>query len=150
MPHIDDDVLASLDAWCRAADYLTVGQIYLLDNPLLREPLEPAHIKPRLLGHVGTVPGLNLVYAHANRVICDRGLQALYIAGPGHGGPGMVASAWLDGTYTEHYPDIRRDDDGCPVSGIRADLLARRDRARAHTREHGEDAPEITGWRWKP
>lgn len=106
---LDEAVLESLDAWCRAADYLSVGQIYLLDNPLLRESLQAAHVKRRLLGHFGTVPGLNLIYAHANRAIRERGLDALYIAGPGHGGPGMVANAWLDGTYSELYPEISRD-----------------------------------------
>ncbi|MDJ1114760.1 phosphoketolase family protein [Microbacterium sp. LX3-4] len=106
---LDDDTLDALDLWCRAADYLSVGQIYLLENPLLREPLTAEQVKPRLLGHFGTVPGLNLIYAHANRAIRDRDLDALYIAGPGHGGPGMVANAWLEGTYTERYPEITTD-----------------------------------------
>jgi len=106
------DELRRIDAWWRAANYLSVGQIYLLDNPLLREPLVPEHIKPRLLGHFGTVPGLNLVYAHLNRVIRERDLSALYIAGPGHGGPGPVANAYLEGTYSEVYPSISRDLDG--------------------------------------
>ena len=106
---IDIDVL---DRWWRAANYLSVGQIYLLANPLLREPLHRDHVKPRLLGHFGTVPGLNLVWAHANRAIRDRELDALFIAGPGHGGPGVVASAWLDGTYTERYPEVGLDEDG--------------------------------------
>nr|WP_184284841.1 phosphoketolase family protein [Microbacterium ginsengiterrae] len=109
---MDDDRIARLDAWWRAANYLSVGQIYLLANPLLREPLHPEHVKPRLLGHFGTVPGLNLVYAHVNRLIQERDLDALYIAGPGHGGPGMVANAWLDGTYSELYPDVTRDEGG--------------------------------------
>src|SRR5205085_7897995 len=85
--------LRLLDAYWRAANYLSVGQIYLLDNPLLREPLRPEHIKPRLLGHFGTVPGLNLIYAHLNRAIRARDLDAIYVCGPGHGGPGMVANA---------------------------------------------------------
>ncbi len=106
---LDEATLESLDAWCRAADYLSVGQIYLLENPLLREPLQAEHVKRRLLGHFGTVPGLTLVYAHANRVIRERALDVLYIAGPGHGGPGMVANAWLDGAYSELYPAISRD-----------------------------------------
>jgi len=101
-----------IDAYWRAANYLSVGQIYLLDNPLLREPLLPEHIKPRLLGHFGTVPGLNLVYAHLNRVINQRDVEALYITGPGHGGPGLVANAYLEGTYSEVYPSITRDTDG--------------------------------------
>ena len=104
--------LARLDAWWRAANYLSVGQIYLLDNPLLRRPLAAEHVKPRLLGHFGTVPGLTLIYAHANRVIRERDLDAMFIAGPGHGGPGMVAAAWLDGTYSELYPEVTRDATG--------------------------------------
>src|SRR3546814_10582498 len=109
---MDDATLQHLHAWWLAANYLSVGQIYLLDNPLLREPLTREHVKPRLLGHFGTVPGLNLVYAHANRAIRERDLSALYVAGPGHGGPGVVASAWLDGTYTEVYPRITRAEEG--------------------------------------
>lgn len=101
-----------IDAYWRAANYLSVGQIYLMDNPLLREPLMPEHVKPRLLGHWGTTPGLNLLYAHMNRVIKQRDLNALYITGPGHGGPGLVANAYLDGTYTEVYPSIGQDVDG--------------------------------------
>jgi xylulose-5-phosphate/fructose-6-phosphate phosphoketolase len=95
-----------LDAWWRAANYLSVGQIYLMDNPLLHQKLELAHIKPRLLGHWGTTPGLNFVYAHMNRAIVARDLDALFIAGPGHGGPGVVANTWLEGTYSEVYPDV--------------------------------------------
>lgn len=101
-----------LDAWWRAANYLSVGQIYLMDNPLLREKLELAHIKPRLLGHWGTTPGLNFVYAHMNRAINARGLDALFIAGPGHGGPGVVANTYLEGTYSEVYPDVGQDAEG--------------------------------------
>jgi xylulose-5-phosphate/fructose-6-phosphate phosphoketolase len=101
-----------LNAWWRAANYLSVGQIYLLDNPLLREPLRPEHIKPRLLGHWGTTPGLNFIYAHMNRAICARGISAIYVTGPGHGGPGVVASTYLDGTYTEVYPHIERSEEG--------------------------------------
>jgi xylulose-5-phosphate/fructose-6-phosphate phosphoketolase len=103
------DELDRIDAYWRAANYLSVGQIYLLDNPLLREPLTLDHVKPRLLGHWGTTPGLNLVYAHANRVIMERDLDAIYILGPGHGGPAAVANAYLEGTYTEFYPDITQD-----------------------------------------
>src|SRR5580658_10750559 len=101
-----------IDAWWRAANYLSVGQIYLMDNPLLREPLLPEHVKPRLLGHWGTTPGLNFVYAHMNRVIRNRDLDAIYVFGPGHGGPGMVANTYLEGTYTERYPSISRDEEG--------------------------------------
>ncbi len=104
--------LDALNAWWRAANYLSVGQIYLLDNPLLREPLRPEHIKPRLLGHWGTTPGLNFIYAHMNRAIRARGISAIYVTGPGHGGPGLVASAYLDGTYSEVYPHISRDHEG--------------------------------------
>ncbi|HTI35901.1 MAG TPA: hypothetical protein VL422_19645, partial [Miltoncostaea sp.] len=106
------DELVRLDAWWRAANYLSVGQIYLLDNPLLREPLRIDHVKPRLLGHWGTSPGLNLVYAHMNRAIRERDLEAMYVIGPGHGGPAIVANAWLEGTYTEVYPEITRDEPG--------------------------------------
>ncbi len=104
--------LALIDAYWRAANYLSVGQIYLLDNPLLREPLRPEHVKPRLLGHWGTTPGLNLLYAHMNRVIRERDLNVLYVAGPGHGGPGVVANTYLEGTYSEIYSSIGEDEDG--------------------------------------
>ena len=104
--------LALIDAYWRAANYLSVGQIYLMENPLLTEPLRPEHIKPRLLGHWGTTPGLNLLYAHLNRVIKQRNLDTMYVIGPGHGGPGIVANAYLEGTYTEVYPQISRDTDG--------------------------------------
>jgi len=109
---LTDEEVALLDAYWRAANYLSVGQIYLLDNPLLREPLEPEHIKPRLLGHWGTTPGLNLVYAHLNRVIKARDLDMMYVIGPGHGGPGIVANAYLEGTYSEVYPTIGQDEAG--------------------------------------
>ncbi len=102
----------ALDAWWRAANYLSVGQIYLLDNPLLREPLQAAHTKPRLLGHWGTTPGLNFIYAHLNRVINKFDLEMLYIAGPGHGGPALLASTWLEGSYSAVYPNVSRDAEG--------------------------------------
>jgi xylulose-5-phosphate/fructose-6-phosphate phosphoketolase len=111
---LDDETLRRIDAYWRAANYLSVGQIYLLDNPLLREPLLPEHTKPRLLGHWGTTPGLNLVYVHLNRAIRERDLNAIYITGPGHGGPGLVANAYLEGTYSEVYPSISQD-----VGGMR-------------------------------
>jgi xylulose-5-phosphate/fructose-6-phosphate phosphoketolase len=104
--------LERLDAFWRAANYLSVGQIYLLDNPLLHEPLLPEHVKPRLLGHFGTVPGLNLIWAHMNRAITARGLNAITITGPGHGGPGVVACAYLEGTYSERYSHITLDEAG--------------------------------------
>jgi xylulose-5-phosphate/fructose-6-phosphate phosphoketolase len=104
--------LELLDAWWRAANYLAVGQIYLLDNPLLREPLRPEHTKPRLLGHWGTTPGLNFIHAHVNRVIKARDLEAMMIVGPGHGGPAAVANAWLEGTWSEVYSNVARDETG--------------------------------------
>ncbi|HYS29974.1 MAG TPA: phosphoketolase family protein [Candidatus Limnocylindria bacterium] len=106
------DELQRLDAYWRAANYLSVGQIYLLDNPLLAEPLSLHHVKPRLLGHWGTDPGLNFIYVHMNRVIKARNVDAIFICGPGHGGPAMVANAYLEGTYTEVYPAITQDTDG--------------------------------------
>jgi len=109
---LNSDELRRIGAYWRAANYLSVGQIYLLDNPLLTEPLKLEHIKPRLLGHWGTTPGLNLIYAHANRVIRERDLDAIYVMGPGHGGPAAVANAYLEGTYTEVYSDITQDADG--------------------------------------
>jgi xylulose-5-phosphate/fructose-6-phosphate phosphoketolase len=107
-----DAELELVDAWWRAANYLSVGQIYLLDNPLLHEPLALEQVKPRLLGHWGTTPGLNLLYAHLNRVIRTRDADVLYICGPGHGGPGMVANTWLEGTYSEIYPEVPQDEEG--------------------------------------
>jgi len=112
MPTDTSEALTLIDAYWRAANYLSVGQIYLLDNPLLREPLGAEHVKPRLLGHWGTTPGLNLLYAHMNRAILERDLNAIYVTGPGHGGPGLVANAYLEGTYSEVYPHIGEDDDG--------------------------------------
>src|SRR4051812_4753422 len=106
------DSLQRIDAYWRAANYLSVGQIYLLDNPLLTEPLTAGHIKPRLLGHWGTTPGLNFCFAHLNRVISERDQDMIYIAGPGHGGPATVAHAWLEGTYTERFPQLTRDGAG--------------------------------------
>ena len=106
------EVLDRMDAYWRAANYLSVGQIYLYDNPLLKKPLELAHIKPRLVGHWGTTPGLNFIYAHLNRVIKQCDLNVIYITGPGHGGPGLVANAYLEGTYSEVYPSITQDEDG--------------------------------------
>ncbi|HVC74899.1 MAG TPA: phosphoketolase family protein [Candidatus Micrarchaeaceae archaeon] len=111
-PPLSAEDLRKIDAYWRAANYISVGQIYLLDNPLLTEPLKLEHIKPRLLGHWGTTPGLNLIYAHANRVIKDRDLDAIYIIGPGHGGPAAVANAYMESTYTEVYSDITRDTPG--------------------------------------
>ncbi|MFY1692415.1 phosphoketolase family protein [Plantactinospora sp. WMMB782] len=108
----DESELARLDAWWRANNYLTVGQIYLRGNPLLREPLRPEHVKPRLLGHWGTSPGLSLIYAHVSRLIRLTGQQAIYLAGPGHGGPALVAAGYLEGTYSEIYPEVGQDEAG--------------------------------------
>ncbi len=106
------DELDKIDAYWRAANYLSVGQIYLYDNPLLKKPLKKEHVKPRLLGHWGTTPGLNFIYAHLNRVIKQRDLNMIYIIGPGHGGPGIVANAYMEGTYSEVYPNIAQDEEG--------------------------------------
>jgi xylulose-5-phosphate/fructose-6-phosphate phosphoketolase len=108
----DTAELDCMDAWWRAANYLSVGQVYLLDNPLLREPLRAAHIKPRLLGHFGTVPGLNFIYVHLNRLIRRDDLNMIFICGPGHGAPGVIANTWLEGTYSEIYPAVSRDGKG--------------------------------------
>lgn len=109
---ISQDLLQKMDAYWRAANYLSVGQIYLLDNPLLKEPLRLEHIKPRLLGHWGTTPGLNFIYVHMNRVIKERDLNAMYVIGPGHGAPGIVANVYLEGTYSAVYPNVSRDEAG--------------------------------------
>src|SRR6185369_7374647 len=109
---LTDEELAKIHAYWRAANYLSVGQIYLYKNPLLREPLKIEHVKPRLLGHWGTTPGLNFIYAHLNRAIKKEDLNVIYICGPGHGGPGMVANAYLEGAYTEFYPNIQQSVEG--------------------------------------
>src|SRR5512146_3274823 len=105
-------LLARIDAYWRAANYLSVGQIYLYDNPLLKEPLRPEHIKPRLLGHWGTAPGQNFIYVHLNRIIREYDLDMIYISGPGHGGPAVVANVYLEGTYSEYYPAVTQDEAG--------------------------------------
>jgi xylulose-5-phosphate/fructose-6-phosphate phosphoketolase len=109
---LDADLLRKMDAWWRAANYLSVGQTYLYDNPLLKEPLKKEHVKPRLVGHWGTTPGLNFIYVHLNRIIKERDVNMIYIIGPGHGGPGIVANTWLEGTYSEFYPNISQDEEG--------------------------------------
>ena len=103
---LSTDSWQRMDRYWRAANYLSVGQIYLLDNPLLKEPLTLAHVKPRLLGHWGTTPGLNFIYVHLNRIIKAHDLNMMYVIGPGHGGPGIVANTWLEGSYSEVYPNI--------------------------------------------
>src|SRR4051794_6009895 len=103
---LSPELLGQMHAYWRAANYLSVGQIYLLDNALLKEPLTLKHIKPRLLGHWGTTPGLNFIYVHLNRLIKENDLDVIYVAGPGHGGPGVVANVFLEGTYTEVFPNI--------------------------------------------
>jgi xylulose-5-phosphate/fructose-6-phosphate phosphoketolase len=112
---LSQDELHGLDAYWRASNYLSVGQIYLMDNPLLREPLRPEHVKPRLLGHWGTTPGLNFIYVHANRVINRRDLNAIFICGPGHGGPAVVAQTYLEGIYSELYSNVTQDAEGMKV-----------------------------------
>ena len=111
-PVLSQEELTRLDAYWRAANYLSVGQIYLMDNPLLREPLALEHVKPRLLGHWGTTPGLNFIYVHLNRLIKKSDLNMIYVCGPGHGGPAMVANTYLEGTYSELYPNVSQDEDG--------------------------------------
>ncbi|RMI33566.1 phosphoketolase family protein [Nocardia stercoris] len=113
-PQLNEPALSDLDAWWRAANYLSAGQIYLLDNPLLTEPLAPEHIKPRLIGHWGSVPGITLTYAHLNRMIRSRAQRTLFVLGPGHGAAGLNAAAWLEGTYSEHHPQVGQD-----VAGMR-------------------------------
>jgi xylulose-5-phosphate/fructose-6-phosphate phosphoketolase len=112
MSRPSDELLAKIDAYWRAANYLSVGQIYLLANPLLREPLTLEHVKPRLLGHWGTTPGLNFIYAHLNRAIVERDLDTIFVIGPGHGGPALAANTWLEGSYSELYPAVSRDAEG--------------------------------------
>src|SRR2546426_693073 len=109
---LSEKELKAIDAYWRAANYLSIGQIYLLDNPLLQKPLTLEHIKPRLLGHWGTTPGLNFIYVHLNRVIKSQELDMIYIIGPGHGSPAIVANTYLEGTYSEVYPNISRDAEG--------------------------------------
>src|SRR5215469_10054939 len=109
---LSPELLRKMDAWWRAANYLNIGQIYLMANPLLKEPLKPEHIKPRLLGHWGTSPGLNLIYVHLNRLINKYDLDVVYMAGPGHGGPALVANVYLEGSYTEYFPEITKDEQG--------------------------------------
>jgi xylulose-5-phosphate/fructose-6-phosphate phosphoketolase len=109
---ISEDLLQKMNAYWRAANYLSVGQIYLRDNPLMKEPLKPEHIKKMLLGHWGTTPGQNFIYVHLNRLIKEHNLDMVYISGPGHGGPAIVGNVYLEGTYSEVYPNISQDEEG--------------------------------------
>jgi xylulose-5-phosphate/fructose-6-phosphate phosphoketolase len=109
---LSPDLLRKMNAYWRAANYLSVGQIYLFDNPMLKKPLKLEHVKPRLLGHFGTTTGLNLIYVHLNRIINQYDLNMIYVTGPGHGGPGLVANTYLEGTYSELYPNISLDEQG--------------------------------------
>lgn len=110
--HINDEMLNKVDAYWRAANYLAAGQLYLLDNPLLKEPLKPEHIKKKIVGHWGTVPGQNLIYVHLNRIIKQYNLDMILLSGPGHGGNFFVANTYLEGTYSEVYPNISEDTEG--------------------------------------
>ena len=132
------DLLRKMDAYWRAANYLSVGQIYLLDNPLLREPLKLEHVKPRLLGHWGTTPGQNFIYVHLNRIIKEYDLNMIYISGPGHGGPALVANTYLEGTYSELYPNITQDEAGHEAA-VQAVLLPRRHPQPRRARDAGLD-----------
>src|SRR6187402_1736666 len=107
-----NELLRRMDAWWRAANYLSVGQIYLLDNPLLRRKLTPEQVKPRLLGHWGTTPGLNFIYVHLNRIIVEHDLNTIFVIGPGHGGPAIVSNVYLEGTWSETYPNVSQDEEG--------------------------------------
>src|SRR5437762_12273424 len=109
---LSPEELRKMNAYWRAANYLSVGQIYLYANPLLREPLKIEHVKPRLLGHWGTTPGLNFIYAHLNRIIKQHDLNAIYVTGPGHGGPALVANTYLEGSYSEIYPNVPQNFEG--------------------------------------
>ena len=140
--------LQNIDAYWRAANYLTVGQIYLQDNPLLREPLRPEHIKPRLLGHWGTSPGLSFIYVHLNRLIIESDADVIYLAGPGHGGPAIVANVYLEGTYSELYPSVSQDaargnDIHCMKHALPPVLDAGR---RAESRERAHAGVDSRGW----
>ena len=106
---VSDTMLKKLDAWWRASNFLSAGQLYLLDNPLLKQPLKPEHIKKKIVGHWGTVPGQNFIYTHLNRIINQYDLNMIYLSGPGHGGNAMVAQDWLDGSYSEVYPNVSQD-----------------------------------------
>ena len=132
------DSLQRMDRYWRAANYLSVGQIYLYDNPLLKKPLKLEHVKPRLLGHWGTTPGLNFIYVHLNRIIKQYDLNMLYVTGPGHGGPGLVANTYLEGTYSELYPNISQDERGLKRLFTQFSFPGARGRTRARERRQRE------------
>jgi phosphoketolase len=163
------ELLHQMDAYWRAANYLSVGQIYLYDNPLLKRPLTLADVKRMLLGHWGTTPGQNFIYVHLNRVIKKYNLDMIYVSGPGHGGPAVVGNTYLEGTYSEIYPDISQDEAGLrklfiqhlvmdtidrlPQTGDKGVYLKQqlKDKLIEHKqyiRKHGEDMPEIRHWKW--
>ena len=150
-PHpLGDEDLTLIDAYWRAANYLSVGQIYLLDNPLLREPLRIEHVKPRLLGHWGTTPGLNFIHAHMNRAIRAHELNAIYIAGPGHGGPGLVANTYLEGTYSEVYPRIGHHEEGERLkTWASSPATSAPGRRSARSRAVGQSTRRWVSRRWK-
>ena len=140
---LSSDALAKMNAYWRAANYLSVGQIYLLDNPLLEAPLSIEHVKPRLLGHWGTTPGLNFIYVHLNRIIKQYELDMMYVIGPGHGGPGIVANSYLEGTYSEVYPEISQDATR-DAAALQAVLVSRR---YSQPRIAGSAGLHQRGWR---
>jgi len=145
--------LEKMNAYGRGANYFSVGQIYLYDNPLLREPLEAEHIKPRLLGHWGTTPGLNSIYVHFNRLIKKYDLNVIYVAGPGHGGPGLVANTYLEGSYSEFYPNIPQNANGIRRLfswGAHFKQLLRNKliEHKQYIARYSDDMPEIRDWKW--
>ena len=140
---LDDRMLGLVDAYWRASNYLTVGQIYLRDNPLLREPLRAEHIKPRLLGHWGTSPGQNFIYVHLNRLICEYDADVIYISGPGHGGPSLTSHTWLEGSYTEVNPKVPQDIRGM-TPAVQTIFIARR---RAESRRSACSGIDSRRWR---
>jgi phosphoketolase len=131
-------LLKKMDAYWRAANYLSAGQIYLYDNPLLKRPLQLQHVKPRLLGHWGTTPGLNFIYVHLNRLIKVYSLNMIFVTGPGHGGPGLVANTYLEGTYSELYPEIAQDEQGMKKT-VHAVFISRRHSQSRGARDAGLD-----------